>query len=421
MIASPLRCDGQRGLLVRLPHPWQFGDSTMLAATRSSHVDSPCIATLGGTMPLARVTQRLREGLRRRRELGNDADFDRVWPSFDEELYGSSYGALRLSVVLDDLLESIPELRSGGVSILDAGGGSGRLAVRLAALGNEVVLCDPSAKMLDEARVAVDAAGLAHAVTLVQARIQDLHTLDREFDLITCHVVLNWLAEPEEALNALTQRLSSGGRLSLMFVNHNAFLLHRIQRGDFSEALDDWRPDGVKPPHASKMRLSRLSHLPTGWSYAAWGARAVPLSENVVREWLDRLDFVVESKAGVRMFHDYVPESHRTPDRLEDLLALERALRGTEPFASLGEHVHLICAPRQSESHVPQEGPQACGNHTARRRSVRLVRPATRKTVSASVAVALVIILLSLVALPEALGDRPYDPRPSRVIHDVAA
>src|SRR4029453_14246421 len=134
MIASPLRCDGQRDPLVRLPHPWQFGDSTMLAATRTSHVDSPCIATLGVTMPLARVTQRLREGLRRRRELGNDADFDRVWPSFDEELYGSSFGALRLSVVLDDLLESIPELRSGGVSILDAGGGSGRLAVRLAAL-----------------------------------------------------------------------------------------------------------------------------------------------------------------------------------------------------------------------------------------------------------------------------------------------
>jgi hypothetical protein len=76
------------------------------------------MATLG-TMPLARVTRRLREGLRRRRELGSDADFDRVWPSFDEDLYGSSYGALRLSVVLDDLLESIPKLRSGGVSILD--------------------------------------------------------------------------------------------------------------------------------------------------------------------------------------------------------------------------------------------------------------------------------------------------------------
>jgi tRNA 5-carboxymethoxyuridine methyltransferase len=309
-------------------------------------------------MPLARVTRRLREGLRRRRELGNDADFDRVGPSFDEDLYGSSYGALRLSVVLDDLLEAIPELRSGGLSILDAGGGSGRLAVELAALGNEVVLCDPSAKMLDKAREAVDAAGLAHAVTLVQARIQDLERLDREFDLITCHVVLSWLAEPEEALGALTQRLSSGGRLSLMFVNHNAFLLHRIQRGNFSEALDDWRPDGVRPPHARKMRLSRLSHLPTGWSYAAWGARAVPLSENVVREWLDRLDFFVESKAGIRMFHDYVPESHRTPDRLEDLLTLERALRGTEPFASLGQHIHLICASRQSESQVPQEEPQ---------------------------------------------------------------
>src|SRR5262245_27503074 len=150
-------------------------------------------------MPLVKVAQRLREGIQRRRALGNDADFDHLWPSFGDDLYGSSHGAVRLSVVLEDLVESVPTLRSGGMRILDVGGGAGHLAVRLAALGNEVVLCDPSVTLLDQARAASEAAGLAQSVTLVHGRIQDLDTtLEGTFDVITCHAVLDWLAEPRQ-------------------------------------------------------------------------------------------------------------------------------------------------------------------------------------------------------------------------------
>ena len=42
------------------------------------------------------------------------------------------------------------------------------------------------------------------------------------------------------------------------------------------------------------------------------------------------------------MFHDHLPSSVRD-ENLEDLLSVEKELRTREPFASLGQHIHLVC------------------------------------------------------------------------------
>ncbi len=61
------------------------------------------------------------------------------------------------------------------------------------------------------------------------------------------------------------------------------------------------------------------------------------------RTWVADSGMSARSKSGIRMFHDHLPEEARNGDRLDDLLRLEKALRKTEPFASLGQHVHLVC------------------------------------------------------------------------------
>src|SRR5918997_868429 len=80
-----------------------------------------------------------------------DQDFDAVAESFEGDIYGSSKGRVRLSVLWEDLLSTIPELGDGGLSVLDAGGGAGRVALLLAKAGNRVVLADPSREMLSRA------------------------------------------------------------------------------------------------------------------------------------------------------------------------------------------------------------------------------------------------------------------------------
>ena len=61
-----------------------------------------------------------------------------------------------------------------------------------------------------------------------------------------------------------------------------------------------------------------------------------------MRQWLSDLGLTVLSKAGIRIFHDHVDAAVLAGDGLEELLAVERAVRRVEPFASLGQHIHLV-------------------------------------------------------------------------------
>lgn len=248
--------------------------------------------------------------------MSSDADFDSRAKSFEEEIYGSSKGYIRLRVLWEDLLTEIPRISHGGLSILDAGGGSGHMALHMANRGNRVVLCDPSREMLARAEEAVREANLSDLVTLRHSAIQDLERAG-DFDVITCHAVLEWLADPETTLRHLVQLLREDGLLSLMFYNQNAALLKRIFRGEFA---------GVSVAFEGKRQNNECT----------------PLVEETVCAWLESFGMKVVSKSGIRMFHDHLPDLIRSRDRLDDLLEVEKELRKREPFASLGQHVHLV-------------------------------------------------------------------------------
>lgn len=73
------------------------------------------------------------------------------------------------------------------------------------------------------------------------------------------------------------------------------------------------------------------------------GRRATSLAEVTVREWLDHRGLRVRSKAGTRILRDHVPEDLRRPERIGKLLKAEKRLSSKEPFATLGQHTHLVC------------------------------------------------------------------------------
>jgi S-adenosylmethionine-dependent methyltransferase len=254
-----------------------------------------------------------------------DTNFDGISASFKRDIYASSKGYVRLGVLWEDLLSAIPEVRRGGLSVLDAGGGAGHVALLMARSGNEVVLCDPSQEMLDKADESIRRAGLLSSVTTVRSAIQDLEErIDSRFDLVVCHAVLEWLADPEAAVGYLSEFMElRSGLLSLMFYNREAAFLKRVLKGEFAEALRE-RRDGFSP--------------------RGWGSGCTPLAEDEVRGWLEELGLKVRSKAGIRIFHDHLPSGTLDDQQqLENLLKVEKEMRGQEPFASLGQHLHLVC------------------------------------------------------------------------------
>lgn len=255
-----------------------------------------------------------------------DVVFDGWANDFERDIYDSSKGYIRLNVLWHDLSEGLPHIHDGNWRILDAGGGMGQIASKLATLGNTVVLCDPSTEMLAKADHKLRAQGLHDKVQLVESTIQQLpERVSGKFEVILCHAVLEWLESPYDALLHLRQLLLPEGYLSLLYYNQNAALITALLAGEFSTV---WM------------------YLNGGKVLSGYKKQSHPLDPQTVARWLDEAGFEILRQSGIRIFHDHMPEESKKGPDLEKLLEIEKRLRATEPFASLGQHIHLICQVR---------------------------------------------------------------------------
>ena len=247
--------------------------------------------------------------------------FDGIADEFESDIYGSTKGAVRLAVLWSALNEDVPELASQPIRILDAGGGSGHMAVRLACMGHSLVLCDVSEEMLAKAATRAAEAGVTDGIDIRHLSIQGYANLaDEKFDLVLCHAVLEWLDDPRSAVRDLARLVKQGGHLSLMFYNRFASLLKRALAGDFETAFKEYEGGPIR---------------------RGWGQGATALDNEVVVSWLEEQGLEVSARAGIRIFHDHVVDKLGGPQKLTQLIELEKAVCRSEPFASLGQHTHL--------------------------------------------------------------------------------
>lgn len=108
------------------------------------------------------------------------------------------------------------------------------MACQLAELGHQVLLCDLSGEMIQRAAQLAEQKGVSQNMQFVQSSAQDIaQHLEQPVDLILFHAVLEWIAEPEAALQALYDCLTPGGALSLMFFNANGLLMRNVVLGNF--------------------------------------------------------------------------------------------------------------------------------------------------------------------------------------------
>ena len=85
---------------------------------------------------------------------------------------------------------------------------------RLAHLGHDVILSDPSEEMLSEARAVIGREELEN-VTLICSSAQKLSKhVSEPFGLVICHAVLEWVASPADLIQALSTFVQPNGALS---------------------------------------------------------------------------------------------------------------------------------------------------------------------------------------------------------------
>jgi S-adenosylmethionine-dependent methyltransferase len=249
-----------------------------------------------------------------------------AWADYNRGLFGRIRRELTWHNLATHLLDATN--LDASPRVLDAGGGSGELALRLAELGYRVWLVDYASAMLDQAQHAAQS-----LPDDARARLSFCHMPVEEvsqafaaesFDAVICHTLIEYLPEPPNALQALSMLLRDGGLLSLSFVNRHAEVLRRVwSKADPSGALAGL-DDGAF--------CATLFDLP-GRAYSA----------EEVAAWLENLGLTVAATCGVRAFADFVPhEQLDDPDFVDALLRLEKAVADRPPYNSLARYVHLI-------------------------------------------------------------------------------
>ncbi|HVE63646.1 MAG TPA: methyltransferase domain-containing protein [Mycobacteriales bacterium] len=241
----------------------------------------------------------------------------------------SHWGRVRGAVVWQVLTTALAGLASPA-HVLDAGGGTGGLAVPLALLGHRVTVVDPSPDSLAalERRSVEAAPGGSLALTAVQGDLTTLPDVVEpgSVDLVLCHSVLEVVDDPAAGLAAVAATLRAGGLASVLVANRSAAVLSRALSGHFTEAaaaLDD--ADGRwGPADAARRRFGRDDLLDL---VAAAGLRA-------------------DEVHGVRVFSDLVPGALVDADvaAVDDLVALELAASRRPPYADLATQLHVLAS-----------------------------------------------------------------------------
>ncbi|MET1080616.1 MAG: methyltransferase domain-containing protein [Pseudomonas sp.] len=247
----------------------------------------------------------------------SDRHFDQLATRFAQKIYGGAKGAIRLAVLQADLDEVLP---GRPLRVLDVGAGLGHMALWLAERGHQVTLAEPAEPMLEGARERFAAAG--QNATFIQAPWQDLlGRLTEPYDLVLCHAVLEWLAEPQAILPVLHQLTRPGGWLSLAFYNKDALIYRNLLKGHFRKLRKEEFA-------GEKQSLTPQRPLDPG-----------ELAMQLAGHW------TVQSRSGVRVFHDYMPMDFQAKATLPELLEMELAHRRHPTFMGLGRYLHWVCRP----------------------------------------------------------------------------
>jgi S-adenosylmethionine-dependent methyltransferase len=247
-----------------------------------------------------------------------DRHFDALASRFAEKIYGGTKGAIRLAVLQADLTEVLP---ARPLRVLDIGAGLGHMSLWLAERGHAVTVAEPAAPMLDGARERFALAG--QSATFIQAPWQALaEQLQQPFDLVLCHAVLEWLAEPQSILPLLHQLTTDDGWLSLAFYNRDALVYRNLLKGHFRKLRNDTlagekqslTPQRPIDPRELEQQMAALWHI--------------------------------ERRSGVRVFHDYMPPEFQARAEQRELLEMELAYRRHPAYAGLGRYLHWLCRPQ---------------------------------------------------------------------------
>ena len=284
-------------------------------------------------------------------EVRVDRSFDEVADHFEKKVYGGLKGEIRLAVLRRDIFDVVDEMSAKlgrPLRILDVGAGLAQIAIELATQGHNVVVNDISANMLAKAQesfaqLKTDASHESNHNSFGEIKwyvcpyqelsdklaIEKLSQESEKFDLILCHALLEWLAEPIEIMDFFDNQLTATGALSLCFYNPASFEYRNLIMGNFN-LLDSLLSDDAY--QADNKKSLTPNH---------------PVAKQQVEQWLQNHHYQIIIESGLRVFHDYAPLKRGGHNDAEAVIRMELRYSNQEPYKRLGRYLHILATREQ--------------------------------------------------------------------------
>ncbi|ATR78310.1 methyltransferase domain-containing protein [Moraxella osloensis] len=257
--------------------------------------------------------------------MNQDRNFDNISAHFEKKIYGGLKGEIRLAVLRHDIfgwVKSWQQTHNRPLRVLDVGAGLAQISIELAKDGHDVTINDISANMLGIAKQ--NAGKAAQNITWHTCPYQQLDDkLTGKYDLILCHAVLEWLAEPKLIMDFFDRWLvddrAEKGVLSLCFYNPASFVYRNLVMGNFNLLHNkDFKADNgsLTPNH--------------------------PVAKDEVLAWINDHHYQILHTSGLRVFHDYSPLKRGGHTNPQAVIEMEVAYSGQDPYKWLGRYLHFL-------------------------------------------------------------------------------
>ena len=257
--------------------------------------------------------------------MNQDRNFDDISAHFEKKIYGGLKGQIRLAVLRHDIfgwVKSWQQTHNRPLRVLDVGAGLAQISIELAKDGHDVTINDISANMLEIAKQ--NAGETAQTIIWHTCPYQQLDDkLTGKYDLILCHAVLEWLAEPKLIMDFFDRWLvddrAEKGVLSLCFYNPASFVYRNLVMGNFNLLNNkDFKADNgsLTPNH--------------------------PVAKDEVIAWINDHHYQILHTSGLRVFHDYSPLKRGGHTNPQAVIEMEVAYSGQDPYKWLGRYLHFL-------------------------------------------------------------------------------
>lgn len=170
---------------------------------------------------------------------------DKIAEDYDAKCDNDLYMRLYEDVTWDNIKRFLPKNKNS--LILDAGGGTGRWAMKIAKLGYNVILTDISKNMLKVAGKKIKKNNLSNKIKIVRADIKNMRMFqDEKFDLVLCEGdPLSYCGDYKKALKELIRILKKEGHLIVSVDNRITNIYHLIKQKKFDEVENFLRTGNI--------------------------------------------------------------------------------------------------------------------------------------------------------------------------------